>query len=188
MPRALKERAVPFARAQKLSMTAFICQALAEKLNALETEKKEKEREAQQQRQGSNQRAQQKDFLAPEKEDLVPVREVVSTIGNNTDPTDEMIYQEHARKIIAVLEMPAERDRRVKAAIASIKSKRPLTHPGDQEIMKRLENAVIILRANGEEPSLLQPAIEDSDKPSTLSRLVDKIVSRFDPPEPENKG
>lgn len=178
-PVELKKRAHDAAYARKISLAALVCEALAEKLDAADAARIAKEEQARREQEIPRRPAP----LAPDKENISPIREAVTLVREDAT-ADEAIYIEHARKILDALSDPTARSRQVKIAISAIKAKRPLTHPSDQEILQRLEQAVLNLQAGGAEPSLLKQPEEE--KHSTLSRLVDRIVSRFDPPT-ENK-
>lgn len=96
------------------------------------------------------------------------------------DPV-ESFYREQAKRILDVIDSdPREGRLRANEAVAAIKKQFPLTHPGEQEIVKRLERVVVELRAEAPASAPATDAITPPTEtaPFNFTRAIDALVGK----------
>lgn len=164
-PDDLHERLTRVSRRLKKPMAQIIKEAVREKVGSLENPLEERDR---QRLRDKILRREAKGMRGIGESPLAPGRKNVEE-REERDPLDE-IYQEHARRILEVLDDPGERRIRLAEAIHAAKKRAPLTHPSEAVIVARIEAAVVEMRSR--EASPREPQI------ARLERAIDDLTGK----------
>jgi hypothetical protein len=68
-----------------------------------------------------------------------------AVVANENDALDA-IYKEGAKEVLAVIEHTTRRRIAILAVMEKVKKETPLSHPSDEEILKRLEREIVRIR------------------------------------------
>lgn len=180
LPVDLRKRAHVIAKSKRTSTAQLIRDALSEKLDAIEA--KQREDDARARREKDERRSDRRLRSLEERvssNSLAPAAPAPLDEARSISPgsSDDVLYDEHAKKIFETLAANNHLEKRVRIseAINAVKNKYPLTHPRDEEIMVRLEQRILKLQAD--QPAA-PPAIVREPPPQRMSAL-DMIEQRL---------
>lgn len=164
---ALDRRLADYIYRNRGSKAEFIRRALEDRLDYCEAKERADEDRRKQSIEATKREREERRKLKP--------HNIGSVVVNSDDY--KSIYDEQAAKIVAVIDKPHERRLTILAAIEAVKKDAPLTHPSDEEIIKKLERAVVRVRIS-------MPPEETSEKPAevpdvNVGKPIDTNVPTF---------
>lgn len=171
-----RKRAKEIKRRYKVSLVRMCRDGLKAQIEHFEQLAEEEERKKAERREKRNggREVRRSARLAPERVDLSP--DALADTVDLLDPIDAL-YDEHAAKILAVLDNKLERRTKVREAISAIQARSPLTCPDEPTILSKLEERVVALR-DAQQRSPLRSTSLDGDRESDAA-YFDALLQRL---------
>lgn len=188
LPRDIRERARVVAKRTRLATVDLIREGLREKVEFYEAKFREEEQRKR------DEKLQRRGLIGLQGLRVAPPSPLAPTAApspGDNEPDEETdalaaLYASHAKELLAVVDGPIlQRRLAVAEAIADIKRRAPLTHPGDEEIQRKLERCIVVLKQEQgpTPPSVLPPPmtpleVVEEKVAEVAAHVMDRIAGR----------